>query len=171
MADAFGRPLNFTVRRPMELAVKWFVRCMRRYAQFSGRASRPEYWWFYAVVVAVGLPLHFLAPHLSVVGLALRAVWSFGVTLPHLAVMSRRLHDSGHSFWWGGAFFLAIAFLAAVGLAVRGRPPISNPLPAFIFGIYMLGWFALAFRLLYLLCKQGDAGSNRYGEPAPEVPN
>ena len=155
----------------MELAVKWFAHCMRRYAQFSGRASRREYWWFYAVVVAVGLPLHFLAPHLPVVCSTLRLVWNLGVTLPHLAVMSRRLHDSGHSFWWGGSCFLTIALVAVVGLAVRGRPPISNPLPGIVFMVYLAGWFVLLFRVLYLLCRKGDMGPNRYGDPAPILPS
>jgi hypothetical protein len=36
--------------------------------------------------------------------------------------------------------------------------------------VYLAGWFVLLFRVIYLLCRKGDVGPNRYGDPAPMLP-
>ena len=71
------------------------------YAQFEGRASRSEYWWFYLFTV-----------------LATAAADTFGGTwgnlaslaffLPGLALVARRLHDTGRSGWW---FFITFTII------------------------------------------------------------
>jgi uncharacterized membrane protein YhaH (DUF805 family) len=68
--------------------------CFKKYATFSGTASRPEYWWFalFNFIVAVILILTRVP--------ALNTVWSLAVLVPGLAVAVRRLHDSGRSAWW-----------------------------------------------------------------------
>ncbi len=68
------------------------------YANFSGRARRSEYWWFYLftmicyvvasiVDAAIGIPI-------------LTAVVMLGLIIPSLAVSVRRMHDTGRSGWW-----------------------------------------------------------------------
>jgi uncharacterized membrane protein YhaH (DUF805 family) len=67
--------------------------CFSRYATFSGRASRPEFWWFFLFQVLVSLAAQMLGGVIAgVIGLAL--------LLPGLAVGTRRLHDVGRSGWW-----------------------------------------------------------------------
>lgn len=67
--------------------------CFSKYARFSGRASRAEFWWFtlFQLVVSVAS---------AVLGDTLAALVSLALLLPALAVSSRRLHDIGKSGWW-----------------------------------------------------------------------
>nr|WSY52735.1 DUF805 domain-containing protein [Streptomyces sp. NBC_00886] len=91
--------------------MSWFVEVLKKYAVFSGRARRKEYWMyalFVAIIYAVlaGLAVGTKAPALFVV----LAVFYVGILLPSLAVTVRRLHDTGRS---GGWFF--IIFVPLVG--------------------------------------------------------
>ncbi len=67
--------------------------CFNKYAEFSGRASRSEYWWFFLFCLLVSAALGYLSQSLS-------AVFSIATLLPSLAVGTRRLHDTGRSGWW-----------------------------------------------------------------------
>jgi uncharacterized membrane protein YhaH (DUF805 family) len=75
--------------------------CFRNYATFSGRAGRPEFWWFtlFVLIVAVGLILveRLIWQHQQVGWLVL--IWTLITLLPHLAVGCRRLHDCGRTGW------------------------------------------------------------------------
>ena len=63
------------------------------YAQFEGRASRSEYWWFYLFTVLATA----VADRVSgTVG----DIASLVFLLPSLALAARRLHDTGRSGWW-----------------------------------------------------------------------
>lgn len=71
--------------------------CFSKYATFSGRATRSEYWYFAAFNAIVGAVL-------GVIGFAsdmtfLSNIYSVAVFLPGLAVAVRRLHDIGKSGW------------------------------------------------------------------------
>jgi uncharacterized membrane protein YhaH (DUF805 family) len=67
--------------------------CLNKYVDFSGRAGRPEYWWF-ALFVFLG---NFV---LSYVSFWLSLLFVLGMLLPQLAAATRRLHDTGRSGWW-----------------------------------------------------------------------
>ena len=67
--------------------------CFAKYVTFSGRAKRPEYWWFFLFCFVVSLLLQ--AVHEGVSGL-----FSLLTLLPSLAVGARRLHDTARSGWW-----------------------------------------------------------------------
>lgn len=68
--------------------------CLRKYATFTGTASRPEYWWFFLFNVIGGVVF-------SLTGVvALRTLWSLALVVPGLAVGVRREHDAGRSGWW-----------------------------------------------------------------------
>lgn len=70
------------------------LRCLRdKYADFSGRASRPEFWWFALASFLVALVLNLL--HLGIIGLLV----NLALLVPSLAVGARRLHDIGKSGW------------------------------------------------------------------------
>lgn len=67
--------------------------CLTKYVDFSGRASRPEYWWFFLFLVLVSLVLSYFSEILS-------GVFSLAMLLPSLAAGVRRLHDTERSGWW-----------------------------------------------------------------------
>ncbi|MFM8915674.1 MAG: DUF805 domain-containing protein [Candidatus Limnocylindrus sp.] len=71
------------------------------YAQFSGRASRSEYWWFYLFTVLAGAAANTLGG--TVGNLA-----SIAFFLPGLALFVRRMHDTGRSGWWFLLLFTVI---------------------------------------------------------------
>ena len=67
--------------------------CLSSYATFSGRASRPEFWWFFLFQILVSVAA-------SMLGDTIAALASLALLLPALAVGTRRLHDIGKSGWW-----------------------------------------------------------------------
>lgn len=85
-----------------------FVTCLKKYADFSGRATRSEYWWFVLCeVLILGIA--------SLISDWLPGLFALALVLPALAVGARRLHDIGRSGWWlllmlvpfiGGLFLL-----------------------------------------------------------------
>ncbi len=92
MIDESEVRVNFTT------AVKT---CFKKYADFSGVATRPENWWF-ALFNVLGSVL------LGLTGLALlRFLWFLGLIVPALAVAVRRHHDAGRSGWWVLTSFIA----------------------------------------------------------------
>jgi uncharacterized membrane protein YhaH (DUF805 family) len=74
--------------------------CLSKYANFQGRATRSEFWWFYWFTVMMAWVTTLLA---HAVGQE-QGTLTFAVTMlfliPMLAVGSRRLHDTGRSGWW-----------------------------------------------------------------------
>jgi uncharacterized membrane protein YhaH (DUF805 family) len=78
--------------------VGWFVEVLKKYAVFSGRARRQEYWMFTLIVslIYIGLIVLGLAMDTEVPEL----VFFAAIFLPSLAVSVRRLHDTGRSGWW-----------------------------------------------------------------------
>jgi len=63
------------------------------YAQFEGRASRSEYWWFYLFAL-------FATAVADMLGGTVGNIVSLVGFLPSLALVARRLHDVGRSGWW-----------------------------------------------------------------------
>ena len=66
--------------------------CLSKYADFSGRASRPEYWWFVLasfIALAVG----------SAIAIPVGGIIWLGLILPMMAAAVRRLHDTNRSGW------------------------------------------------------------------------
>jgi uncharacterized membrane protein YhaH (DUF805 family) len=79
--------------------------CLSKYATFSGRASRPEFWWFFLFQILVSVAA-------SMIGDTVAALASLALLLPALAVGTRRLHDIGKSGWW------QLLMLTGIGLFV-----------------------------------------------------
>src|SRR5690242_4729850 len=103
--------------RSREAKVSWYLAVLSKYAVFSGRARRKEYWMFALVnfIIAVALAL---APTIiggdRGLGYSLISLgYSLFVMIPSLAVSVRRLHDIGRSGWW-----LLIAFVPLIGAIV-----------------------------------------------------
>ena len=101
--------------------MKWFIKCMKNYTLFKGRASRTEFWYFmlywsifYIIIIAIDkalggnfiniktlpfsefIPLAKLVEEVGLLTLIYRPL----TIVPSLAVISRRLHDINKSGWW-----------------------------------------------------------------------
>jgi uncharacterized membrane protein YhaH (DUF805 family) len=96
-------------------SMNWYLKVLKNYAGFSGRAQRAEYWYFalFSFIIYVGLVI------IDVVtgnfseefGIGMfTGIYSLAVMIPSLAVMVRRLHDTDHSAWW-----LLIGLIPLVG--------------------------------------------------------
>ncbi len=87
--------------------MSWYITVLKKYAVFSGRARRKEYWMFclFNVIVSFGLGL-VLGFTGSLLGTGAQLggvggmVYSLAMIIPSIAVAIRRMHDTGHSGWW-----------------------------------------------------------------------
>lgn len=70
-----------------------FLTCLKKYAIFSGRATRSEYWWFVLaqILIIVGM---------TMVNETLGGLVTLLLLMPVVSVAARRLHDIGKSGWW-----------------------------------------------------------------------
>ncbi|MEV6546875.1 DUF805 domain-containing protein [Streptomyces sp. NPDC051665] len=94
--------------------MSYFIEALKKYAVFSGRARRKEYWMFalFAGIIAVvllviGVVIKF--PYLAV-------IFYLAILLPGVGVSVRRLHDTGRSGWW--LFFGIIPIAGPITLLV-----------------------------------------------------
>ncbi len=72
--------------------------CLGKYADFSGRAKRSEYWWFYLFVALATSVAQIID---NTIGTnILGNLTSLALFVPSIAVGARRLHDIGRSGWW-----------------------------------------------------------------------
>ena len=109
--------------------IGWALRPLKRYAEFSGRSSRAELWWFFLMMFIVYMIVWFAfagaifsslvaagqtgsaEPTAGVlgglgIGMLLMALVALLLIIPTLAVQVRRLHDTDRSGWWLGGYYL-----------------------------------------------------------------
>ncbi len=79
--------------------MNWYLAVLKKYAQFSGRARRTEYWMFVLFNLIASVVLAILDGILGTAGV-IGVLYSLAVLVPALAVAVRRLHDTGRSGWW-----------------------------------------------------------------------
>ncbi|MEV6414281.1 DUF805 domain-containing protein [Kribbella sp. NPDC051718] len=121
--------------------MQWYTDVIKKYAEFSGRARRKEYWMFVLFNAIIGIVLSIIdlvigtkfGPNDSVG--VLSGLYSLAVLVPGLAVSWRRLHDTGRSGWWY----------------------LINLVPC-------VGWIVF----LVFAIQEGNAGDNAYG-PDPKA--
>lgn len=114
--------------------MKWFFRAIQKYAVFSGRARRKEYWYFILFSIIFAIPvvtIDFMLmpqPILSILYLLF-------LILPNIAVSVRRLHDNSMSGWWillnwvplGGLIILIFMLIpGTIGDNEYGPDPLSE---------------------------------------------
>ena len=96
--------------------------CMKeKYAQFSGRATRSEYWFFYlfnliitsAIYVVLFVFLSASDFWGAMLSFALMIMYLIAFLVPNISVAVRRLHDIGRSGWW-----LLIGLIPYIGAVV-----------------------------------------------------
>ena len=141
--------------------------CFRKYATFSGRAQRSEFWWWYLFSFLGGIIFSLLDAALFGMGPFIASQpfnisHSFGVLgtifslitwLPDIAVTARRLHDIDKSGWWQ---IIGLPIIAILIFAVISYMPI-------IIGIAVVVLFAIAIILIVWYATKGTEGDNRFG--------
>ncbi len=85
--------------------MNWYLQVLKKYAVFTGRAQRAEFWYFvlFNLLISVALALIDVAigTYSEEYGIGLLyGVYALAVLLPGIAVAVRRLHDTGRSGWW-----------------------------------------------------------------------
>ena len=74
--------------------MNYFIGALKKYADFTGRARRQEYWMFVLIYMVINIVL-------AVLGLELiSALVGLGLLIPSISIAARRLHDTGRSGWW-----------------------------------------------------------------------
>ncbi len=133
--------------------------CIQDYYTFSGRARRPECWWFFLFVV-VGTVL-LAAIDAVIFGedmlLGLNGLFALLTLLPQIAVAWRRMHDTGRPGW--------LNLLAVVPFVRQLIILPKDPILEIVLGIVSL---VLTLVVLVWLALPSQPGLNRYGpEPPP----
>jgi uncharacterized membrane protein YhaH (DUF805 family) len=111
--------------------VKRYIEVMRKYAVFSGRAQRQEYWMFVLfnviIVLFLGIIDEMADSDFESSRSTLTTLYVLATLIPFLAVGVRRLHDTGRSGWW--MLIGVIPIIGAIVLlifAVRDSQPTDN---------------------------------------------
>ncbi|MEA3249650.1 MAG: DUF805 domain-containing protein [Patescibacteria group bacterium] len=122
--------------------MQYYIGVLKKYAVFSGRAGRAEYWYFalfnFIIYIVLGIVDRLISGPIEPGQMAvsvLTTLYSLAVLIPSLAVSARRLHDTNRSGWW-----LLLGFVPLVGPIV----------------------------LLVFMVMGSDSGANQYG-PNPSV--
>jgi uncharacterized membrane protein YhaH (DUF805 family) len=128
--------------------LEWALLPLKRYADFSGRSRRKEYWLFALLVIVIALALALVtgagamlmnpASALQTGGLGIGMILLFlfwlAIIIPSIAVQVRRFHDQDKSGW-----FVLLNFVPYIGSLI----------------------------VLVFMCLEGTRGPNRYG-PDPK---
>jgi uncharacterized membrane protein YhaH (DUF805 family) len=85
--------------------MNWYLQAFKKYADFSGRARRREYWVFVLFNLIISVVLSVCDVVLGTYSAAasigiLSGIYTLAVLIPGIAVTVRRLHDTGRSGWW-----------------------------------------------------------------------
>jgi len=103
-----GGSKESTITKVKGQGMNWYLKVLKKYAIFSGRARRKEYWMFMLFNFIIGFALGIVE-----VSSILVSLYSLAVLLPGMAVAVRRLHDTGRSGWW-----LLIGIVPIIGALV-----------------------------------------------------
>ena len=144
--------------------IDWATRPLKKYADFTGRAPRAEYWWFYlAMIVAYLVAMIFD----SLVGISLMGpyglftmVLALALIVPGLAATVRRLHDTNRSGWW---ILIAVVPYFIMGVMMGMATASGNTSGLASAGLVGLVALAGGIAMLVFMVLPGTKGDNRFG--------
>ncbi len=93
--------------------MSWYLKVLKNYVGFKGRARRKEYWMFVLFNVIISIILSIIELSMGMEEAIISGLYGLAVLLPSLAVSVRRLHDIGKSGWW-----LLIGFIPIIGMII-----------------------------------------------------
>jgi uncharacterized membrane protein YhaH (DUF805 family) len=146
--------------------IDWAKRpIVEKYADFSGRAPRAEYWWYTLALIVVSLLLSIIESITGLKGLVfglygpLTALLVLATIVPGIAVSIRRLHDTNRSGWW---LLLAVPYVI-IAMMMVGAMASGNLAAMAAGGLLALVGLALCIVLLVFMVLPSTPGENRYG--------
>ena len=128
--------------------------CLKdKYANFSGRASRSEFWFFYLFLL-IGYAISIFTMFISIkLFIGIISIFVLTMIIPSLAVTVRRLHDINKSGWF---ILLPLPFDIMERVLEESSPNLSLVFLVMSLGLYIY--------LLVLYCADGDKKDNRFGK-------
>lgn len=140
--------------------IDWAMLPLSKYADFSGRAPRAEYWWFYLLYVVIYTVASIIG---SLIGLTtiLRGLVVLALFVPLLAAGVRRLHDGDRSGWW----MLGPLIPLTIGLVLAGPAVMAGGMGAAlgVAGLFMVAGAIVGVVIFVFLVLPGTTGANRFG--------
>lgn len=155
--------------------MNWWLKCIKNYVTFEGRARRKEYWMFilfnliFSVILSIFDAIFFNAYIIPGKMGYLSSLFGLFVFLPSLAVIVRRLHDIGRSGWWVAGYYgltLVCTILAVIGLAMSIAGSSTGMVLIFVGFVAIL---IAAIWMLVWMCLDSQPGDNAYGPNPKEV--
>ena len=153
--------------------------CFNKYITFSGRASRSEYWFFFLfmlVVEVISTIIDAIVFGIDGDSLFFAPLAYLMLFLPNFAVLFRRLHDTDHSGWWAGIFWLGLPVWGFILLWLLESGPSGSKIDSFwsfdnsipdragwFIGGSIIGVLIYFLLMLIFLCQRGDPVKNRFG--------
>lgn len=137
--------------------------CIQDYYTFSGRARRSEYWWFILFVIAGNAFLSVIDVVIFGDGmlLGLSGLFVMFTFLPQIAVLWRRLHDTGRPGWFN--FLPSIPLVALFARVLRSDSSINTAVVLVLLSLSIL----LMIAILVFLALPSQPGENRFGQEPP----
>jgi len=80
--------------------MNWYLEVLKKYAEFTGRARRTEYWMFFLINLIIAVILVVVEMAVITGPGVLYGIYMLAILLPALGVTVRRLHDTGRTGWW-----------------------------------------------------------------------
>lgn len=160
---------------PNMTPVEWAKRpILEKYADFTGRAPRAEFWWYLLALVVAFIIVGILE---RIVGIAhmfwytwgpLTLLLRLGTIVPSLAVAVRRLHDTDRSGWWVLLPLVPECLTIVMAITTAGAVAAGGGLGAAIGGASLTGLIGLvalvgAVVLVVFCAMPSQPGDNRYG--------
>ena len=145
--------------------MEWMLMPLRRYAEFSGRSRRKEYWMYTLLLVLVGIVLGIIegaagiSQSIGGVSGPISGLFSLATLIPSIAVSVRRLHDTDRSGWWLLAVFVPYVVVGYGAFTVNMTVTMVGAVAVLIVAIALLVFFV----------SNGTQGPNRFG-PDPKNP-
>ena len=96
-----------------------FISVFKNWSNFSGRACRSEYWYFYLSVILIASIMGFVEGYIGIFNEEMgygpfTALFQIIIIIPSISVTSRRLQDRGISGWWQLSYFTIIGIFVII---------------------------------------------------------
>jgi uncharacterized membrane protein YhaH (DUF805 family) len=164
----------------------WMFLPLKRYAEFSGRSRRTEYWMFFLFQILIMVAFWILmalaggsalmmgsdpnalaaAGGFVMIVFALYGLVSLALIIPAIAVTVRRLHDTNRTGWWVLAPIAGYVIML-VGAVMAASSPDNPGLGGVLAMVGGIAALVLALVLLVFMFLEGTRGPNNYG-PDPK---